>query len=107
MDVRVEIDVHGQLEGIDRNVFETFPEAACMIVDQNVNGPLLFNNTVPRLPCVLNVGEVGLVKVNPLEAGDAGNGLYVLDELWRQVVPDIDHDDVDAAKLVAAHELLG
>ena len=107
MDVGVKINIHSQLESIDCQVFEELTEAASVIVDQYLNGSMFLNDALPSLNCVVNVCEISLVKVNFLETSITCNLSDILKKLRCQVFRDVDYDDVDAFKLISAHELFG
>lgn len=78
-----------------------------MIVNQYLDGSMFLNDALPSLNCVVNVCEISLVKVNFLETSISCNLSDVLEKLRCQVFRDVDHNDVDASKLISAHELFG
>ena len=45
--IRVEVDVHGQLETINRQLIDSLSLADCVIVDENVNGSMVPQNAFP------------------------------------------------------------
>ncbi len=78
-----------------------------MIVNQNVHWAVLINDTLPRFFRLRNICKIGLVKMDVFDVYIASDSLGILDKLRRQVVADINDNQVDTADLVPSYKLLG
>ena len=67
VDVRVEVDVHGELEIVDWDVVKTLAETAGMVADKNVYGPMLSQDFFPDSICVCCACQIGFVEVDSFE----------------------------------------
>ena len=77
--IRVEVDVHGQLEALDRELFNSFPETHGVIINQDVHGADVLSDLRPKLLRSFNISEVCLVEMNIFEVIVTCHRLDVLD----------------------------
>ena len=78
MYIGVEIDIHRQLETLDRVLIYALTNTDGMIVDQNVDGSLLSHDLGPELLSALDISQVALVEVNVLEPSIVSELAYIV-----------------------------
>ena len=86
---------------------DSFALADRMIVNQNVHWAVFIDDSLPRFFRLSNICKIGLVKMDVLEVDIASDSLGILDKLGRQVIADVDDDQVDTADLVSSQKLFG
>ncbi len=70
----------------------SFALANCMIVNQNVDGAIFINNSLPRFFGLSNICKVSFVKMDVFEVDMACDSLGILDKLRRQIIADVNDD---------------
>ena len=106
MDIRVEVDVHRQFESLDRLFFNCLAEANSMVVNQDMNWPVVLRDLLPQLLRSRNISKISLVEMHVLEVHVASQGFDVLEELCLEVASDVNDNKIDASELAPTDELL-
>ena len=89
MNIRVEVDVHCKLESLNRVLFNRLTETNSMVVNQNVNWPVVLRDISPQLLRTLNVSKISLIEMHVLEVHVARQCFDVLKELGLKVTADV------------------
>ena len=98
----VEIDVHSEFEAFNSVFLNSLALANRMIVNQNVHRAVFFGDALPRWFRLSNICKICLVEMDVFEVYMTCDSLGILDELWRQVIPDVNNYQIDTADLVSS-----
>ena len=105
--IRVEVDVHSELETLNAELWNSFALANRMVIDKNMHFSMITNDALPHFFRHGLIAQIGRIEVHVFEGDIARHRPQVLLQLWLEVGTNINDDKVDAVERIAAHKLLG